>query len=253
MEFIVSNQQPKLDERAVKHRVGLVALSTDHTTELDFARILSPAGIGVYVSRIPFTNPVTPETLRAMEPDLAYGAALILPGEVLDAIVYSCTSASVCMGDDVVRAHLISAKPGCPAITPISATLAGLRALQAKRISVLTPYTPETARPMAALFESAGFEINRFTCLNMTDDRDMARLSPDHLIELAQGAAAKQSDALFISCTAVRAAGLIGHIEATINKPTVSSNYATAWNVARICGESEALAPGRLMQLALPT
>ena len=67
---------------------------------MDYARILAPAGFGIYVNRIPFANPVTPETLAAMEGDLAAGAALILPGEDLDAIVYGCTSASVCIGDE---------------------------------------------------------------------------------------------------------------------------------------------------------
>ena len=58
---------PRLDPRPVAHRIGLVALSTDHTIEVDFARILAPAGVAVYVSRIPFANPVTPETLPMIE------------------------------------------------------------------------------------------------------------------------------------------------------------------------------------------
>ena len=32
-------------------------------------------------------------------------------------------------------------------VTPVSAALKGLRAMKARRISVLTPYTPETTRP----------------------------------------------------------------------------------------------------------
>ena len=118
------------------HRIGLVALATDHTTEVDFARILSPRGIGVYVNRIPYANPVTAETLAAMEPDLAEGAGLILPDEALDAMVYGCTAASVVIGDAAVRAAIHRTKPGVPVVTPISATLAGLRAMGARRISV---------------------------------------------------------------------------------------------------------------------
>ncbi len=250
--IIISPRAPRLDPRPLAHRIGLVALSTDHTTEVDFARILAPAGIGVYVNRIPFANPVTPETLAAMERDLAEGAALILPGEELDAIVYGCTSASVCIGDAAVRAQVAKGKPGCPVVTPVSAALNGLRAMGARRISVLTPYTVQTSRPMAAMFEAEGLSIDRFTCLNMTDDRDMARIAPDDLVELAATAADPVSDALFISCTAVRAAGVIDRIEAATGSAALSSNYAAAWNVARICGLSAALAPGRLMTLGLP-
>lgn len=251
-EIRIFSRAPRLDDRPVAHRVGLVALATDHTSEVDYARILVPAGVGIYVNRIPFANPVTPETLRAMEGDLAEGAALILPDEPLDAIIYGCTSASVCIGDAVVRAQVAKGKPGCPVVTPISGALAGLRAMAARRISVLTPYTVDTSRPMAALFAAEGFEIDRFTCLDMTDDRDMARIALDDLVDLAASAADPASDALFISCTAVRAAGVIDRIEAASGLPALSSNYAAAWQVARICGLDHALTPGHLMTLGLP-
>lgn len=250
-EIRISAQRLQLDPRPLAKRIGLVALSTDHTIEVDFARILAPAGIGVYVNRIPFANPVTPDTLQAMAGDLAAGAGLILPDEPMDAMVYGCTSASVCIGDAVVRAQVSQGKPGAPVITPVSGALAGLRAMGARRISILTPYFVETTRPMAAMFEAEGLALDRVTCLNMADDRDMARIRPEDLVALAAEAAAPGTDALFISCTAVRAAGIIDRIEAAAGCPALSSNLAAAWNVARVCGIGAALAPGHLMTLPL--
>lgn len=249
IDIHISARSPRLDARPVARRVGLVALSTDHTSEVDYTRILSPAGIALYVNRIPFTNPVTPENLMAMEGDLAAGAALILPGEDLDAVIYGCTSASVCIGDATVQAQVAKGKPGCPVVTPISGTLAGLRAFGARRISVLTPYTVETSRPMAAMFEAEGITIDRFTCLNMTDDREMARVALDDLVTLATEALAAGSEALFISCTALRAASVIDRIEAATGVNALSSNYAAAWQTARLCGVAGRLAPGHLMTL----
>lgn len=245
----LGTRAPRLDPRPVAHRIGLVALATDHTTEVDFARILAPQGVGVYVNRVEYANPVTPERLRAMEPGLAEAAALILPGEELDAVVYGCTSASVVIGEAAVRAALQRGKPGVEVITPVSATLAGLRAMGAKRISVLTPYTVETSAPMAALFEAEGFDIAQFTCLNLTDDRDMARIATDEIVSLGAEAVATGSDALFISCTAVRAAGIIAQVEAAAGCPVLSSNYAAAWAVLRHLGLGAAAAPGHLMTL----
>jgi maleate isomerase len=242
---------PRLDVRPMPHRVGLVALATDHTSEVDYARMLTPRGVGVYVNRIPYTNPVTPETLRAMEPELASGAALILPGEDLDAVIYGCTSASVVIGDDAVRAAIQRGKPGVQVVTPISATLAGLRTLGAKRISVLTPYSAATSTPIARLFEAEGFVLDRFTYLNMHDDREMARIALDEIVALATEAVAKGSDALFLSCTAVRSAGVIDRIEAAVGVAVVSSNYAVAWHVLRLLGDTAAAAPGHLMTLPL--
>ncbi|WP_415182469.1 ectoine utilization protein EutA [Phaeovulum sp.] len=250
-EILVSARKPRLDDRPVPHRVGLVALATDHTSEVDYARILAPRGIGVYVNRIPYANPVTPETLAAMEPGLAKAAALILPDEPLDAVIYGCSSASVVIGDAAVRAAVQRGKPGVAVVTPISATLAGLRAMGARRISVLTPYSVATSASTAQLFDTEGFTVDRFTCLDMDDDRAMARISPDEIVAFARDAMAKTSDALFISCTAVRAAGIIDQVEAATGALALSSNYAVAWNVLRLLKDPGAGAAGHLMTLPL--
>ncbi|MCA0257617.1 MAG: ectoine utilization protein EutA [Proteobacteria bacterium] len=233
----LASRPPKLDDRAVEKRVGLVILATDHTTEHDFDRMVAGPRIGLYATRIHYANPVTPETLAAMQPRLADGAAMILPGEALDVVVYSCTSASVVIGDAEVAKAIHSAKPDAAVVTPTAASVAGLKAVGAKRISILTPYTLETSRPMATYFARLGFDIARFTCLGLEDDREMARISHDDIVAFGVEAFDPSSDALFIACTAVRAAEVVARLEATIGKPVVSSNLATAWATLRLCGD----------------
>ncbi|TDW32415.1 maleate isomerase [Rhizobium azibense] len=253
IDIQMASRRPRLDERPLEKRVGLVILATDHTTEVDFQRMVASNRIGVYVSRIHYANPTTPENLLKMQPSLTVGAGLILPGEPLDAIIYSCTSASVVIGDARVEAAIAAAKPGVPVVTPTAAAVDALRAFGAKRISVLTPYTVETSRPMADYFAELGFEIDRFTCLGFTDDREMARIAPDEIAALALDATAPASDALFISCTALRAAQVAGRIERKIGKPVVSSNLATAWACLRLCGEDQAWPQvARLMTMPYP-
>ncbi|TPK42495.1 ectoine utilization protein EutA [Mesorhizobium sp. B2-5-4] len=245
--------RPALDERPLERRVGLIILATDHTTEPDFRRMVASERIGVYVARIPYANPTTPENLRKMQPALTAGAALILPDEPLDAICYSCTSASVVIGDGEVEAAIQAAKAGVPVVTP---TMAGVRALNAfgvRRISILTPYTMETSRPMATYFAERGFEILSFTCLGFEDDREMARIAPAALVDLARQAMHPQADALFLSCTALRGALAVTGMEEAIGRPVVTSNQATAWNCLRLCGDETAHPEfGRLMTLPLP-
>ncbi|NNH28556.1 ectoine utilization protein EutA [Rhizobium sp. SEMIA 4085] len=253
IDIQMASRRPRLDERPLEKRVGLVILATDHTTEVDFQRMVASNRIGVYVSRIHYANPTTPENLLNMQPSLTAGAGLILPGEPLDAIIYSCTSASVVIGDARVEAAIAAAKPGVPVVTPTAAAVDALRAFGAKRISVLTPYTVETSRPMADYFAELGFEIDRFTCLGFTDDREMARIAPDEIAALALDATAPASDALFISCTALRAAQVAGRIERKSGKPVVSSNLATAWACLRLCGEDQAWPQvARLMTMPYP-
>lgn len=250
----LANRRPALDPRPLERRVGLVALATDHTSEPDFRRMVASDRIGVYVARIAYANPTTPENLRRMQPALSEGAALILPGEALDAVCYSCTSASVVIGDGEVEAAIGAAKPGVPVVTPALAAVRGLTAAGARRISILTPYTVETSLPMADYFAARGFAIDAFTCLGLEDDREMARIRPQEIVEFATAAITAASDALFISCTALRAAAVAPEIEARIGRPVVTSNLATAWNCLRLCGE-ETPRPewGRLMTLPLPS
>ncbi|TPJ65019.1 ectoine utilization protein EutA [Mesorhizobium sp. B2-7-1] len=229
--------RPTLDPRPLQKRVGLIALATDHTSEVDFRRMVASERIGVYVARIPYANPTTPENLRKMQPSLSAGAALILPDEPLDAVCYSCTSASVVIGDAEIEAAIHAAKPGVPVVTPPMAGMRGLNAFGVKRISILTPYTVETSRPMAAYFASHGFDIQSFSCLGFEDDREMARITPASLVEMARKVMHPQADALFVSCTALRAALAVPGMEEAIGRPVVTSNQASAWNCLRLCGD----------------
>jgi len=250
---ITLGAKPDLDERPLKKRVGLITLATDHTTEPDFQRLVASEEIGVYVARIHYANPTTPENLRKMQPELTEGARLILPDETLDAICYSCTSASAVIGETAVRKAIQAAKPGVAVVTPTAAGVAGLRAVGAKRISLLTPYTVATTRPMVDYFVRAGFEIANATCLGFDDDREMARIAPRSLVDLARWTIEPHADALFISCTAVRAALAAAEIEQVIAKPMVSSNLATAWGCLRLCGDARPRPEiARLMTLPLP-
>src|SRR5437763_17048921 len=105
-EITVYPKRLLLDDRPLQRRVGLIILATDHTSEPDFRRMVASERIGVYVARIPYANPTTPENLRKMQPALTAGAALILPAEPLDAICYSCTSAPVVIGGAEIQAAL---------------------------------------------------------------------------------------------------------------------------------------------------
>ncbi len=241
------------DDRPVPRRIGLVLLATDHTTERDFARICQPDEVGVYANRIAYENPTTPENLSLMRPRLTEGAALILPGESLDALYYSCTAASVVIGDEAVEAAVHVAKPGVPVITPSGAARTAFQALGVRRISILTPYLPETSAPIAGYFQARGLDVANLTCLGLDDDREMARVSLATIVTAACETISTDADALFISCTGLRAAEVAGEIERRIGKPVVTSNQAGIWLTLRRAGiERPIEGHGRLTQLPSP-
>ncbi|SLN62206.1 ectoine utilization protein EutA [Oceanibacterium hippocampi] len=244
---------PELDDRPVARRIGLVALATDHTTERDFARMLPHGEAAVYVSRVAYDNPTTPENLARMGPRLGAAAALILPGEPLDALYYGCTAASFVMGDRAVAAAFASAKPDVPVVTPPQAAVLAFRALGIRRIAILTPYLEETSRPLIPYLEERGLEVTGLTCFGMEDDREMARIKPSELVRAAVEAAGDGAEGLFISCTALRSTEVVGEIERRLGRPAVTSNQAGIWCSMRQAGIASAIdGYGRLLGLPLP-
>lgn len=225
-----------LDERQVEKRIGLILLATDHTTERDFARACPHDRVGIYCNRILNENPTTPENLRKMQPRLTEGAALILPDEDVDVIYYGCTSASAVLGNDTVVSTIQAAKSGTPVITPTSAADTALQTLGAKRISILTPYIEETSAAIAEYFAGRGYDVANLECFGIADDREMARISLDTIVEAGCKAQSADADALFISCTALPSAQVVKRIEAETGKPVVTSNQAGVWLALRTIG-----------------
>jgi len=240
----------EFDAEPVARRIGLIALATDHTTEQDFARICDMDDVGVYVSRVMFENPITAENLRLTGPRLTSAVELMLPGETFDVIAFSCTSASVVLGDDVVTGFIQVAKPGVCCVTPASASLAALGALGVKRVTILTPYNADVTSRMVDYFADNGADVVSSHCLDFKDDRDMARIKLSSIIEAGVEAMNENAEALFISCTALRAAGCVRELEQRIGKPVITSNQALIWRCLRIAGVEKSIAGyGQLFEI----
>src|SRR5512134_3558327 len=93
--------------------------------------------VAFYATRLANRNPTTLENLRAMAAGLGEAAAVILPGERLDAIAFACTSAVVALGADAVLGRLAARRPGVPCTTPMTAALAAFDRLGVRRIALL--------------------------------------------------------------------------------------------------------------------
>ncbi|MCR9139080.1 MAG: aspartate/glutamate racemase family protein [Alphaproteobacteria bacterium] len=232
----LSTEKPLFVDREQTARFGLIVLATDLTSEGDFYRQLPARDVAVHVARVAYENPTTPENLRKMTPRLAESASLLAATGPLRAVCYSCTAASVVIGDQTVRSAIQLSLPDVPVVTPTHAARQALSAFGVKKLAVLTPYTVATSEPMAHYFRLHGLEIVRFECLGVDDDRDMARISDETIINAAIAADHEDAQALFISCTALPVVGLIGEIEERIGKPVVTSNQASVWAMTRVSG-----------------
>lgn len=225
-----------LSEENSFRRIGLIVLATDLTSEHDFMKICNDARIRLHISRTEYNNPVTPENLSAMKNGLAHAAALLAPDVPLQAVYFSCTSGGAVLGDNTVIQKIQSAKGDIPVITPLSAASSAFTSLGVKKLSVLTPYTEDVAKPVGDYFQNFGFAVQNISCMGLEDDREMARITPDSIIEAAKETITADAEALFISCTALRSAEVASKIEKEIGRPVVTSNQAAAWKALNIAG-----------------
>jgi len=227
---------PHFDAGPGKYRVGMILLSNDYATERDFINMRPSDEVTYFAVRIPMPSEITPESLARTESELGMAASLILPGGRVDAIAYSCTSASVVLGHERVQRAIQSGRPGVPCITPINAVLSALDVLGAARIAVLTPYIDAINEQLLQYFSDRGIDVRSFYSFKLISDLDMANLSPRSILQGAVEADRDDADAVFISCTAIRAAEVIDIIEQKIGKPVVTSIQAMFWQSIRTAG-----------------
>ena len=229
-------------------RIGLIVLATDQTIEHEWRLIFRGLeGVALYQSRIWNDVRITPETLRAMEGKLADSAAVIMPGLPLASLAFGCTSATMVIGEEGVFAKLRAARPEARPTTPVTAAFAAFRAFGARRLAVLTPYRADVNATVRAYLEARGYEVPVFGTFDEEDDRRAACIDAasirDAAIELGRD---PRVEAVFVSCTSLRVAGVAAEIEAATGKPVTSSNHAMAWHALRLAGIEDRLPWGRL-------
>jgi maleate isomerase len=222
--------------------IGLIVLASDQTIEHEFRLMTALPGVALYECRLYNSSDITPATLRAMEGEIAPATRLILPGVSLDVIGFGCTSAAMLLGDDVVGARIHEARPGIAFTTPVTGALAGLRALGARRIAVLTPYSEQVNEAIRDYIERRGFVVVAMGSFKEQDDRRVARISPNSILAAAEAlVCGSGAEALFVSCTSLRLVEHVTTLEERIGIPATSSNHALGWHCLRLAGVDDAM------------
>jgi maleate isomerase len=142
----------------------------------------------------------------------------------------------VVIGEDRVVAELLRPFPERKATTLLTGVIEGLRALNARRIVLGTPYLDEINTVEAAYLQDKGFDVLNTQGMNLTYDTDMVRVTPKYLAEFAQAIDHPDAEAIFISCGALRTIDAIEAIEQATGKPVVSSNQGMLWQCLRLAG-----------------
>jgi len=219
---------PKFISKA-NPRIGLIALGSDFRIEKDFNNVIYGRDIDLYVNRIHCYNPLTNETLAKMADDITEVTNDILPDQKIDCVAYGCTSGTVAAGYEVIKTKINAAKPEAKVTTPITSAIKALKKLNIKKISVFTPYTKTINDTVLNYFKDQNITVSSLTYFDIASDLDIGKVEEEHLFDVLSKIDLSESEALFVSCTALPVLSIIDKLEKELNKVVLSSNQTLIW------------------------
>ncbi len=143
-------------------------------------------------------------------------------------------------------------KPGTPVTNPALATRFALASFRATRVSLLTPYPPAASEQVAAYLGRHNIDLASYHCLNIADDRDIARVDTASILSAVEAVDHPDAEAVVVSCTALQAVSVVPELERSLGKPIITSNQASLWMIMRLAGMDHTVSKGgRLFQRLL--
>jgi maleate isomerase len=222
--------------RSAALRVALIALASDHGIRGELGLLLGRRA-ELHLARVSAPDGYDLASLAATAQGIGRAIKWMGLATSVDVAAYGCTSATVVVGEEAVKGRLQAALPGVPGTTPITAALAALAHLGARRIALLTPY-PEPIHRAVVDQASLGISV----------DREITEYPAEGLRARILALDRRGAEAIFVSCTSLRIAGAIAKIEAASGLPLITSNQALAWHCLQLAGRRASLAGfGRLL------
>ncbi|HLS51402.1 MAG TPA: Asp/Glu racemase [Burkholderiaceae bacterium] len=225
------------------YRIGQIVPSSNTTMETEIpAMLLSrqdafPERFTFHSSRMRMKK-VTPEELKAMDAD-SDRCALELSDARVDVMGYACLVAIMSMGlgyhrESEARLHKVSAENGSP--TPIvssaGALINGLKALGAKKVSVLTPYMKPLTQLVVDYIEHEGIEVHDAVSLEIPDNLEVGLQDPLAPAEHVSRLDTRGVDAVVLSaCVQMPSLASIQVVEDRLGLPVTSAAVATVYNM----------------------
>ena len=214
-------------------RIGLITLASDFRIENDFNNVIHGKDIDLYCNRIHCYNPLTNETLKKMADDIPKVTEDILPDQKLDCVAYGCTSGTIAAGYSSIFEKVNSVKPNTKVTTPITSAINALKVLKINKLSIFTPYTDEINQSVINYFQKENINITELSYFDIASDLDIGKVDPDYLLDVLAKKNLSNSDALFVSCTALPVLSIIKDLEKKTGKVVLSSNQTLIWDTLK--------------------
>jgi maleate isomerase len=229
-------------------RIGVVLPSVNTVVEEWFPRVV-PCGVSIHVSRVPISSAATPAAVEEMARHEK--AAIELAADCApDVIIHGCVAASIVRGAERDRAFALQTahEIGIRFCTAMAAILMAFESLGVHRICIASPYTEALDAMERRFLEESGIEVTGTTSLGIGDTRAISRQSAGDILALGRRAWIPGSDALLVSCLALRSHRVAEALEHELQAPVITATQAALWAALRLAGIQDRIAGcGRLL------
>jgi len=198
---------------------------------------------------------VTKEELEAMDA-MSLKCALELSDAHVDVMGYACLVAIMSMGRGyhcVSETNLHRQTVGngfpTPIVTSAGALITGLKALGAKKVSLITPYMRPLTDMVVDYIEHQGFQVVDSIALEISDNLEVAAQDPMNLMDIYKRLNLKDVDVIVASCCVqMPSLEAIDMIEEESGIPVTSAAICTTYEMMKKLGiEAKAPIGGKLL------
>lgn len=206
---------------------GVLIPSTNTTVEIEYSRLLPP-DLQVHVGRLgkggntPF--------LPSLDADVAYQAQLLGTAKV-EVVALAQTSASLFADDyDAVTIRRMREAAGVPALTSAMAVGEAVRALGARRIALVSPYSDEVIGRAKRYYETRhGLEVLALDGFGATDAYAIGQLGAENARDAFARINRPQIEALVVPGGNFPTMAHVAAWEREFGKPVITTNQAALW------------------------
>ena len=230
------------------YRIGQIVPSSNTTMETEIPAVLrarevtAPERFTFHSSRMRMQK-VTKEELAAMDRD-SDRCALELADARVDVLGYACLVAIMSMGkgyhrvsEQRLHGRTVEAGGPAPVVTSAGALVDGLKALGAKKVSILTPYMKPLTQLVIDYIENEGIEVVDSISLEIPDNLEVGRQDPLAPAEISKRLNTRGVDAVVASaCVQMPSLASVQLIEDRIGLPVVSSSVCTTFMMLKKLG-----------------
>ena len=233
---------------AKSYRIGQIVPSSNTTMETEIPAVLrareavAPERFTFHSSRMRMQK-VTKEELEAMDRD-SDRCAVELADARMDVLGYACPVAIMSMGKGYHRVsekrlheRTIQAGGPAPVVTSAGALVDGIKAIGAKKVSILAPYMKPLTKLVIDYIENEGIEVIDSISLEIPDNLEVGRQDPRAPIEITKKLNTKNADAIVASaCVQMPSLPSVQPIEDRTGLPVVSSSVSTTYMMLKKLG-----------------